>query len=755
MLWRGSRSAAAERLDSTTQQWTPQLLGRFAHLVAGALSGLLYGLSLPKADLGGLAWISLFPVLIFAVREQGPSSGAATRALASGLVFGIVACTFRVYWIVETLGLYGGLNQSAAVATTALLILYLALYPMLFVGSLHLTRPGYGFAWLAAAAWALLDWVQTWMLSGFPWAVLGTTQYQQPQILHFAALAGVHGLSFLIVAVNAGLAQLLFAQRGKQRLAGAIAVLLPATLILSWSAFHQRALEAERTGDPIRIGIVQGNIHQDVKWNPQRAQSTTRKYVDLTRRLAHSSGPLDLILWPETALPFHFDDDSHAIYRDAVRKLAMEIDTPLLVGSLGTSSVEGHPGLFNRSFLIGRDGGLQAYGDKVHLVPFGEYLPLPWLFNYMQELTAQSGRFDPGKQHAVIPLRDRGPNMGLFICYESIFPSITRELARRGAGFLVNTTNDAWFGVTAAPYQHFAMVVLRAVETGRPIVRAANTGISGEIAADGRVELATKLLTTDTVIVELSPRMSLTPYVRYGDVVFVLSGGIWGGFLLLFIGRRRSAVLREMADASTELESLAAHPQSLQRPLVLLPGYASTTAALHVLRFHLERCFTETSGRILDIDLGHDLSLTELVSAAASALPQQPCDYVGHSLGGLVASGLARDGDDVPWVFALAAPFHGTRMASVPSWVRSPYPTLLADLGRNSEGLKSLARRTRQLRGFRAIHLLGDPLRPGLASVPLHTYQVPMLLGPLQRHRAVHADPRVIRDIVVALRSRP
>ena len=757
---RPAPSALRERLRSV---WTNPLLPPIA---AGILSGTLYGLSLPTADLGWLAWICLLPVLAVALRPI-PTGGA----LVSGLAAGVVAGGFRVYWIAETLGRYGGLDIAASVSTTCLLVLYLALYPMLFLGiccslGRGISRTGRGrldagfaFPWLAASTWTLLDWAQTWMISGFPWAVLGTSQYREPVILSFAALAGVHGLTFAIVAVNGGLAQLLFAKRRRHRLAGGGAVLLPILLVVAWSEVHLSRL-AEPTGPPLRVGIVQGNIGQDVKWNPGWKQRTTQKYIDLTRSLSEATDRLDLIIWPETALPFRFDDADHTTIRRSVTQLAVELDTPLLLGGLGTKSRAGKPGLFNRSFLIARDGRLVDSGDKVHLVPFGEYLPFPWFFGYMSGLTAQSGAFDPGQEHAVLTLPAIGPQalgqrLGLFICYESIFPSITRELARKGANFLVNTTNDAWFGATAAPYQHFAMVALRAVETGRPVIRAANTGISGAIDADGSILHATDLFTTDTVVVEVRPRTELTPYVRYGDVIFVLSASIWGGFLLCVIHRRRWAVLQELNDASSELEKLAAHPVPLQRPLVLLAGYDSDAGALHVLRGHLERCFTQTSGRILDIDLRHDLPLAALVTHALDALPQEPCDYIGHSLGGLVATALARDTDDGPWVFALAAPFGGTRLAAVGRWLRFPLPATLADLARGSTGLAGLPRRAREMKGFRAMRLLGDPVRSHLPAGLDCAFRVPFLLGPLQRHRAVHTDPRVVRQIVRALRTRP
>ena len=741
--------------------------GLLPALGAGALSGVLYGLSLPKADLGWLAWICLLPILAFALHcHDRPGTSLPRHLLLGGLTFGVVAGGFRVYWIIETLGSYGGLGLVESAATTCLLVLYLGLYPMLFVRlctsawSSSSDTNAWVWPWLAAASWALLDWVQTWMLSGFPWAVLGTTQYRVPVVASFAALAGVHGLSFVIVACNSGLILILFARLRSQRLAGAAAVVAVLVAVFLWGSAHQHALSSETPAQPLRIGIVQGNIRQDVKWQPGWKDSTTKRYVDLTRTLISTSGAVDLVVWPETALPFRLDDAAHAAHRLAVTRLAVELNTPLFIGSLGTTSVAGPPGLYNRAFLFDRDGQLSGSGDKVHLVPFGEYMPLPWIFDYMRELTAQSGAFDPGMEHTVIPLEAREPGgqvqqLGLFVCFESNFPSITRELTRKGAGILVNTTNDAWFGTTAAPYQHFAMVVLRAVETGRPVIRAANTGISGAIAPDGRVLQATDLFTTRTLVVDVHPRAALTPYVRFGDVIIGLSAVIWGGFLLWLVHRRRTAVLRQIGAAACELQQLATRPVPLQRPIVLLPGYDSSTTAMSILREHLEICFTGTSGRIIDVDLRHDLSVRGLAELTRGSLPMEPCDYIGHSLGGVIATAAARDLDDNPWVFALASPFRGTGLAQVACWFRYPFLSTLTDLRVESPDLTPIRQRSATMTGFRALRLLGDPVPSGLPGRLVHTYPVPILLGPLQRHRAIHADPRAILHIVRALRSRP
>ena len=195
---------------------------------------------------------------------------------------------------------------------------------------------------------------------------------------------------------------------------------------------------------------------------------------------------------------------------------------PCFVGSLEASAGKKSENLYNRAFLLDDRGDVLDYQDKVHLVPFGEYLPLAFLFGYLEGLTAESGAFAHGKAHKVLTLPSTKQSFGVFLCYESIFPPIARTLASSGASFLVNITNDAWFGRTAAPYQHLSMAVLRAVETGRPVVRAANTGISGLIAPTGRILRETGLFETAAFIVEVRPRTEKTIYVLWGDTFVAL-----------------------------------------------------------------------------------------------------------------------------------------------------------------------------------------------------------------------------------------
>ena len=435
------------------------------------------------------------------------------------------------------LQLYGGLGPLLAWLTTALLILYLAAYPaLLLLACRRLPRSSTGWPWLTACLWTLLDWVQTWMLSGFPWALLGYTQYRYPVVAQLAAVAGVHGITFLVVLVNAAAAQAIVSPSLRARSAAMAGLLLLISLAAGYIRLDR--IGSERPAESLRVGIVQGNVPQGEKWLAPGVRSATEHYSRLTRALAREEAPLDLILWPETALPFRLDAERYRDHRLRVEGLAREVGSPLMVGSLGSVSPSGRPGLYNRSYLTDGTGEVTGWADKVHLVPFGEFLPLPWLFGYLDALTAHSGRFDPGEGHGILRLPGADAELGVFICFESIFPEIPRALTARGASVLVNSTNDAWFGDSAAPRQHLAMAVLRAVETGRPVLRAANTGISCIIEPTGRIRERTRLLETEILAATVRPRMETTPYTRWGDWLFLMCAVALG--MALVQGWRRA-----------------------------------------------------------------------------------------------------------------------------------------------------------------------------------------------------------------------
>ena len=517
----------------------PHPRGYLPPVLLGGLGGALFSLSIPKPDIQLFGWISLFPCLyyIFAAglstedgkraRDGEPdhsNSLAFRQTLILGISFGLISGLGRVYWLAETLERFGNLSRPEALLTGGLLILYLALYPAsFFLVCRRLSCRSPLLPWIAAAVWTLLEWAQTWIITGFPWELLGYSQYLNRPLRQLASLTGVYGVSFVLVLVNVALSQLLATRRRVLATCLPIAVLMAAVAVYgssryAWLTSATSSARSSTTSEAeLKVGVIQGSVIQEVKWKPDRARTITQRYADLTRQLA-SKAPLDLVVFPETALPYWFRDDRFSAYRGEIEQLARDVSTPILVGSLEMGLIGGEAKIYNRAFLLDREGRVVDFSDKVHLVPFGEYLPMPWLFQYLEGLTAESGPFAPGDGRKVLALPQTDITLGVFICYESIFPGITRELAKLGATVLVNTTNDAWFGRTAAPRQHLSMAVFRAVETGRPIVRAANTGISCAISPAGDISQATQLFETAAFSVAVVPRSTSTFYTRHGDV---------------------------------------------------------------------------------------------------------------------------------------------------------------------------------------------------------------------------------------------
>ncbi|MEE3233085.1 MAG: apolipoprotein N-acyltransferase [Candidatus Latescibacterota bacterium] len=487
------------------------LLSRYKWFTAAISSGLLYCLSIPKFNLSILAFLALTPLAYFAPKLDSRTSWK------MGWLAGIVAAIGRTYWITETLQLYGHLPLSLAIFTNGLLILYIGMYTGFFA---WLYRELYSnsliYPVIGASLWILLEWVQSWMISGFPWFLIGYTQFQNLAFAQNASIVGIYGLSFLVVAISIYLARAINNQISMRFILSAISLII---LSHAWLIINIQSTEKTDT-QSLKVGVVQGNISQDRKWNGDQLTWTTNHYVSLTRELAESNP--DLIVHPETALPYYFNDSTYAHYSKKIRNLVREIQIPLLVGSLQGSGNKSNP-IYNRAFMLDKAGDTNGYADKVHLVPFGEYLPFPAFFGYLDELTAQSGQFTPGLKHNVLSVPESTGRAGIFICYESIFPEITRGLVLDGANFLINTTNDAWFGQTAAPEQHFAMSVIRAIETRRSVVRTANTGISGIIDPTGQIINSTELEETAVFTKRIGLRSDKTFYVRHGNWILVLS----------------------------------------------------------------------------------------------------------------------------------------------------------------------------------------------------------------------------------------
>jgi apolipoprotein N-acyltransferase len=486
------------------------------------VSGLLLAASFPAIQFPLLAWFALVPLLI-ALRGSSVRNGFWT-----GGITGLVYFAGTVHWVTNSVHFYGNVPLVPASLITLLLCAYLAIYPALFGAALvHVRKNHPSLAFLAAPAlWTALELARTYVFSGFPWSLLGYTQYRLLPVIQVADITGVYGISFLIVLVNAALAELMMDRKRFIPLVAAGSVLL---LVLSYGVLQLRKPEAQGT---FTVSVIQGNIEQDQKWDPAYQMQVTSVYERLTLKAAKQRP--DLVLWPETATPFYFNSPGGADREQTanLERFVKRNHIPILFGS---PTYEVLPGrvvhLRNSAFLLSPEGTALAEYHKFHLVPFGEYVPLKSVLFFVDKMVQAIGDFQAGREYTVMAVPVPGQQdvkVSTVICYEIIFPDLVRRFVDKGATVITTITNDAWFGRTAAPYQHFSMAVLRAVENRVPIARAANTGISGFIDANGKVLQTSGIFVEADLMQALAPGSTKTFYTRYGDifsylcVIFVL-----------------------------------------------------------------------------------------------------------------------------------------------------------------------------------------------------------------------------------------
>ena len=477
-------------------------------LLALVSAGLLL-LSYPKFGYYPLAWGALVPLMILC---ELPAQEAAKYALLSGTVF----FTGLLYWLIHVLNYYGFVPLPGALGLIGLLSLYLGGYFAIWSLALsYLQRRLTGwylifYPFLSAALFVGLEYLREKALSGFPWGSLWASQAPWPAITVSSRLTGPWGITFLIVSTNAAFYLLLRRGFKPPALVGAFLGLLLPILALGYG---QTKLKAPVEFLGLKVGIIQANISQDKKWDPAFQRETLRIYENLSKQAVQKGA--QLIIWPETATPFIFHPEEGL--GKEVLSIAKQLDVYLLFGApiatLGPEGLSYH----NSAFLVSPEGKIIDRYDKQHLVPFGEYVPGGGRIPFLRKLVGPSGDYRPGPLDH--PLAWSGPRMGVLICFEAIFPELARREALRGAKVLINLTNDAWFGRSAGPWQHFALARIRTAETGLPLIRVANTGISGLIDPYGRILSRGPLEESWYQIVNLPSPQPATIYLQLGPLL--------------------------------------------------------------------------------------------------------------------------------------------------------------------------------------------------------------------------------------------
>ena len=485
----------------------------------GALSsGLLLLFSYPPFDQGWLAWVALVPWLA-ALRSAGPRAGFALGTLAGLVFFG-----GSLWWMAHV-----------TVAGTLLLVAYLALFfgawglfAQWVIGRDRASGGSLGSPIILAAGWALLEYLRAVLLTGFGWNLLAHTQWEWIPLIQVADLAGAYGVSFVVVLVNGFLHRALQVRTASGR-AGSLllaAAAIAGCLAYGWFRLAPTPLPVTHRVSPARsVALLQGNIPQTLKWEESFREEIWQRYEALTLEAAGERP--DLIVWPETAVPGFLGDPSVGERLDRVSRSAR---IPLLVGV--PTEERGTGRLFNSALLLDAEGNRVERYDKLHLVPFGEYVPLKPLLGWLNNVVP-IGDFSRGRRFTIFRLKTvpgtgtvpgtegfSVPPFSVLICFEDLFPGLSRRFVREGARTLFVLTNDAWFGHSAASLQHLQASVFRAVECRVPVGRAANSGWTGWVDPFGRrlpPPAQAERFETATALAPWSPGPGRSPYLRWGD----------------------------------------------------------------------------------------------------------------------------------------------------------------------------------------------------------------------------------------------
>jgi apolipoprotein N-acyltransferase len=471
-------------------------------------------LALPPFDIGELGWIALVP-LLFAV--EGCRAGDAFRR---GYVAGLVFFGMTTWWVVHV-------TLPGMVAFVALLALYFGIGAMWFA---RVMRPATDSALenlaravIGAAGWVTLEWVRGHLLfGGFGWNGLGVTQHRVLPLIQFASVTGIYGVTALVCFVNLTFYFTIRRFMGNLNKPGA-------KYRLSWEFYAAMALIALAFGHgvremfprepesirPVRLALVQGNIPQTLKFEPTQKSMILERYRTLTETAMLAQ--VEMIIWPETATPepLRYDPESFAL----ATNLAIQANAHLLTGTIDAKPYSSSAEWFNSAILIRPDGSMGEIYRKLHLVPFGEYVPLRKIFPFMKYLTPITDSFERGREFTLFQLDEL--RFGAVICFEDTVPEVYRGFVRHGADFMVNLTNDAWFKDSPVAEMHLANAIFRAVENRRPLVRATNNGVTCIVNKHGGIDLNARLapFAAGMLACELMvPRgAGLTFYSEHGD----------------------------------------------------------------------------------------------------------------------------------------------------------------------------------------------------------------------------------------------
>jgi apolipoprotein N-acyltransferase len=489
------------------------------------LSAILQVIIFPLPGIYVLSWFALAPLILALLRSRPAGEleiagslrlrpATPVQGFLLGYTCGILWYAGTCYWIYDTMRQYGGLSAPEALLALFLFCCYLGLYHGLF-GWLVSVLAGSGRDFrrplvIAPFLWVAVELART-RITGFPWNLLGIAQVDNLALCRIAASTGVYGISLEISLVNVALAAAFLVPREKR--GAMLAAALAAAAVLQAG----RLVDAPPAKADHAALLVQQNIPVSAEWTPANLQQTLNELTELTvKSVATSPMKISLVVWPESPAPFFTNDPR---FREALSAMARDTKTWTVAGTIGTASSAGAGGrsspVFNSAAWISPSGEWTARYDKIHLVPFGEYLPFPSLFSFAGGLTKEVGEFQPGTTRS--PLEGGEQRLGVFICYESIFPDEVRQFADQGAQVFVNISNDGWYGDSGAYAQHLNQTRMRAIENDRWLLSATDTGVTASIDPWGQVVARVARKQRTTLIAPYALSSVTTFYTRHGD----------------------------------------------------------------------------------------------------------------------------------------------------------------------------------------------------------------------------------------------
>ncbi|HUR79909.1 MAG TPA: apolipoprotein N-acyltransferase [Thermoanaerobaculia bacterium] len=501
-------------------------------LLLAITSGALFAFAFPSTAIGWLAFIALAPLLIAVVRAR-----SSKESFLLGWASMTTAWLLMVPWVVRVMSHYGGLPYMVGVLLCIAMALVLGLYGGMFGWLVKGFRLGERFVpWLAVPlAWAALEYARTYLLTGFPWNLIATPLIDYPSLIQLDRFAGPYFLGAMVVLPSAIIAWI-FTQRVKPIARVLVLGSFGIVMLVWWGTglVAAKLIVRPRGAATVTAALIQPNISQEMRWDEANVARIYEKMIGMTVEAAGRGAKV--IVWPESTVPLSYTETD--FYKSEIEALSQRYGVDIILGSVATDPAKPNR-LWNSAFLVSGGKTIGHY-DKIRLVPFGEYVPLRRMLFFAEKLVHAVGEFEFGSND--LPLAGK-VTYGTAICYEIVFPQISRTQVKNGADVLVTITNDAWFDGTSAPAQHLWQARLRAVEDDRYLLRAATTGISAFIDPTGQVQSWIEMNRDGIIYAKFEPRTSETLYVRFGD---------WFAWLAVIVSALRLGTTRGLRSVSSE-----------------------------------------------------------------------------------------------------------------------------------------------------------------------------------------------------------